>query len=97
MKTKSPSRVIPNIWYDDFASHYISDTKLYDFITNVEIGVNTYDKNGLHLLGITLYVNREQYDWLKESEILSDMIQTKKPMLAEYFPQYDMHFCIFLV
>ena len=46
MKTKSPSRIIPKIWYDDFASHYILDTKLYDFITNVEIGVNTYDKNG---------------------------------------------------
>ena len=97
MKSNSPSRVIPKIWYNDFASHYISDTMLYDFITNVEIGVNTYDKNGLHLLGITLYVNREQYDWLKESEILSDMKQTFKPMLAEYFPQYDMHFCIFLL
>ena len=97
MKSMSPSRVIPEIWYNDFASHYISDKKLHDFIANVEIGVNTYDKEDLHLLYITLYVNREQFDWLKESETLRDMKVTINPLLAEVFPNYDFHFCLFLV
>lgn len=97
MKLKSPSRIIPEIWYNDFASHYISDNKLHDFIANVEIGVNTYDKDDLHLLYITLYVNREQFDWLKESGTLRDMKAVIDPLLAGVFPNYDFHFCLFLI
>lgn len=97
MKLKTPSRVIPEVWYNDFATHYISDSKLYDFITNVEIGVNTYNNDGLHLLYITLYVSLEQFEWLKESEILMDMKKTIKSMTADTLSKYDLNFCLFRV
>lgn len=84
-----------DIWDNEFAEYFADNERLYELILTVELAFNAWEDDDLKLLYITLYLDKTDFEWLKESEITGEMGHAINKLAGPYYPGWAIKWCFF--
>ena len=82
-----------DIW-DEYCGLHENDAELFEFITDVDLGIDAFSFDGINVIYISLFVEKEQVEWLRKNNILKVLKEGLTPLLVNDFPGWSLKFCV---